>query len=190
MKLLFDLFPVIVFFVAFKLHGIYAATGATICASILQTSWFWFKNRRFDFLLLATSGIVIVLGITTLLLHDEIYIKWKPTAISWAFATAFFVSQFVGKKPLIRHVLEAVVKQVDEDIEMPHQVWNTLNNVWILFYLFLGGANLFVVYNFDTNIWVYFKLFGLLGLTVVFIILQSLFIVKYLDNPKGNSDNE
>jgi intracellular septation protein len=183
MKLLFDFFPVIFFFIGYKFFGIYAATLIAIIASGLQVGFFWFKNRRFEFIHIITFALILLLGGATLFLHNEIFIKWKPTAIYWVLAALFFTSQFIGKKSLIQHMLDA-------KIDLPKQAWRRLNLSWIIFFLMVGLANLWVVYNCSTNFWVNFKLFGVLGMTLIFGILQSLYVAKYLENnTKSEEDN-
>jgi intracellular septation protein len=181
MKLLFDLLPIIVFFSLYKLINIYAATAATIAVAVLQTALYWFKNRQIDYLLLITTCLIVVLGTTTLLLHNEIFIKWKPTAISWAFALGFIGSHFIGKKPLIQLTLEtASLRSSNQHLILPSATWRKLNWAWGLFYLFLGAINLYVVYHYDTDTWVNFKLFGMLALNVIFILIQTFYLTKYL----------
>ncbi len=187
MSLLFDFLPLVVFFIAFKLFNIYVATATAVIISLLQIALYWFKHRRIDLLLLISSGLVIVLGTITLLLHDKIFIKWKPTAISWAFALAFMASHYFGKKPLIQYALESVVQRLEDKLELPKQVWCKLNLMWVIFYLVLGGINIYVIYHFDDTVWLYFKVFGLLGLTLVFIVLQSLYLSRFMTELKENS---
>jgi intracellular septation protein len=187
MKLFFDMFPIIVFFIFYKFFNIYVATAATIVASLLQLIGYWLKYRKIDFLLLISAGIIVILGCTTLWLHNEIFIKWKPTAISWVFALAFLQSHFFGAKPLVQHFLEAVVTRTGEDISLPPSIWYRLNIYWMIFYFLLGGVNLVVAYNFDTSTWVNFKVFGLLGLTTLFVILQTSYLVKHMKSASKKS---
>ncbi|MBS0359462.1 MAG: septation protein A [Proteobacteria bacterium] len=173
MKLLFDFFPILLFFIAFKMYGIYMATGIAIAASIIQVVVFWLKNRRIENIHLITFAIIVVLGGATLLLHNEMFIKWKPTAINWGLALAFLVSHFIGKKNLVQ-------KMMDKNIDLPETIWKRLNIVWITFFTILGFANLYVVYNYDTNTWVNFKLFGVLGVTVLFVIIQAIYLSRHI----------
>ena len=174
MKLLFDFFPILLFFIAFKIYGIYAATGVAMAASFLQVSIYYIKHRKFESMHLVTLGIVIFLGGATLLLHDVMFIKWKPTVIYWAFGIGFLGSQFIGKKTLIQRLM-------DSKIAVPQFVWTRLNVIWTAFFLTLGVVNLYVVYHFSTNAWVNFKLFGTLGLTLLFVVLQAVYIARYMD---------
>jgi len=173
MKLLFDFFPIILFFVAYKFFGIYIATSVAIVASLLQLMVDWLKNHRFEFTYVITFFLILVLGGATLLFHNVMFIKWKPTAIYWVLAIFFVGSDLIGKKPVIQRLLE-------KKMLLPNNIWKKLNLSWALFFMVVGAANLFVVYHFSTDAWVNFKLFGVLGLTIVFGVLQSLCIAKYL----------
>lgn len=175
MKLLFDLFPVLLFFAAYQASGgdIYLATGVAIVAGVLQLGIHWLRRRRLETMHLVTLGLLIVFGGATLLLHDEMYIKWKPTVVNWLFAAAFLGSHCIGKRPLMQRML-------GRNIELPQTVWTRLNLAWGSFFLLVGAINLWVVYNFTTEIWVNFKLFGILGLTAVFILAQSLYLARHL----------
>ena len=173
MKFLFDFFPVLLFFIAYKLHDIYVATVVAIAASFVQVGWYWLQNRRFEKMHIIMLVMIVVLGGLTLALQDETFIKWKPTLVNWAFAIAFVGSQFIGSKPIVQRLMESAIK-------LPDQVWLRLNTTWALFFVFLGGLNLYVAYTFDTDTWVDFKLFGLTGLSFVFIIAQAFYIGRYV----------
>lgn len=178
MKILFDLFPVLLFFITFKLYdnpteGVLAATAVAILASLIQVAIVWLRHRQVERMHLITLALIVVLGGATLLLQDEIYIKWKPTAVNWLFALAFWVSQYVGHKSLVQRMLE-------QNFTLPDAVWNRLNASWVWFFLAMGVLNLLVVYNFDTETWVNFKLFGLMGLTLAFVVVQSLYLVRHV----------
>jgi len=174
MKFLFDLFPVILFFVAFKLQGIYVATAVAIAASFGQIGWLWLRGRKIDAMLWVSLAIIAVFGGATLLLHDETFIKWKPTVLYWLFAVALSASALVFHKNLIRAML-------DEKIQLPDRAWNTLNFSWIGFFGCMGFLNLYVAFNYPTDTWVNFKLFGGMGLMLAFVVGQSLFLAKYVD---------
>lgn len=169
MQLLVDFFPIIVFFVAFKLYGMYVATVAIIVAMAIQIVVQWFKNRTVNKMLLVSGSLVAIFGGATLALRDPIFIQWKPTIVNWLFAAAFLISQFVGSQTLIQRVMGHAV-------ELPAQMWKQLNLMWVANFAFLGAANLYVVYNFDENTWVNFKLFGMLGLTLLMAIGQAIWI--------------
>ena len=173
MKLLFDFLPVVLFFAAFKVYGIYVATAVAVGASIAQVGFSWLRHRRVETMHLVTLALIVVLGGATLLLHDETFIKWKPTAVNWAFAAAFLGSQFVGRKPLVERMLT-------DTLELPGPVWQRLNLSWVVFFLAMGAANIYVAYHFDTDTWVNFKLFGMLGLTIVFLIVQAFYLARHI----------
>ncbi len=177
MKQLLDFFPILLFFVAYKLYGIYAATLTAIMASVVQVAVYWLKYRRFETMHLLSLGIITVFGGATLFLQDEMFIKWKPTVLNGLFALVFLLSQWIGRKPLIERMMSA-------HVDAPPGVWRKLNLAWVTFFLVMGATNLFVVYNFDTDAWVNFKLFGLLGLTFLFVLAQSLYLFRYMPQAK------
>ncbi|MGI4814330.1 MAG: septation protein A [Janthinobacterium lividum] len=173
MKLLFDLFPLLLFFVAFKLQGIYVATVVAILATLIQIGWVAWRHRRVDPMLWLSLGIVVVFGGATLVLHDETFIKWKPTALYWAFAIGLVVAQMgFGKNPI-----EAMMQK---QLTLPSPVWLRLNFAWAVFFALLGILNLFVAYNFTTDAWVNFKIFGTTGLVFVFVVAQSFWLGRYV----------
>ena len=175
MKFLFDLFPVILFFVAFKFGGIYLATGVAMVATFAQIGWVWFKHRKVDTMLWVSLAIITVFGGMTLIFHDETFIKWKPTVLYWCFALALAGSAVLLKKNLIRVLLA-------EQFELPEAVWGQLNWSWVGFFTFMGFANLAVAFafNLSTDDWVTFKLFGGTGLMLVFVVIQGLLLSKYI----------
>ncbi|SCZ49303.1 septation protein A [Thiohalomonas denitrificans] len=173
MKLLFDFFPILLFFIAYKIYGIYAATAVAIGASFIQVALFWMRHRRFENMHLITLGLIGVLGGATLWLQNETFIQWKPTVVNWLFGLAFFASRFIGRKPLVQRMMGAA-------LELPDVIWQRLNSAWALFFIGSGFLNLYVVYNFDTDFWVNFKLFGLMGLTIAFVIGQAFFLVRHM----------
>lgn len=184
MKFLFDFFPVLLFFISYKIYDIYVATAVIIVASVIQVGWVWFKHHRVENMHLVTLMLVMVLGGATLLLHDENFIKWKPTVVNWAFAAAFLGSQFIGKKNLIQRMLEGQIA-----VTLP-QVWKHLNIAWVAFFIAMGLINLYVAFNFDTDTWVNFKLFGMMGLTLVFVIAQSLYLAQYIVPEEPQTETE
>lgn len=173
MKFLFDLFPIILFFVVFKTSGIYAATAAAIVATLAQIGWVKYRHGKVDGMLIASGVIIVVFGGATLLLHNEVFIKWKPTVLYWLFALVLFAAEIFWNKNLIRAVME-------KQLALPDAVWRTLNHAWAGFFAVLGLLNLYVAFNFATETWVNFKLFGTMGLMLVFVVLQSLFLGKYV----------
>ncbi|MCG5073738.1 septation protein A [Paraburkholderia tagetis] len=173
MKFLFDLFPIILFFVAFKVWGIFTATAVAIVATLAQIAWVAFRHRKVDPMLWLSLGIVVVFGGATLMLHDETFIKWKPTVLYWAFSVVLLVSQVAFGKNLIEAMM-------GKQISLPSRIWTQLNFVWSIFFALLGILNLFVAYHFSTDAWVDFKLFGATGILVVFIVGQSLWLSRYM----------
>lgn len=197
MKFLFDLFPIILFFVAFKLTGsnpeqaaalaaaigyhvdikqlpILIATAVAIVATFGQIGWVHYRHGKADTMLWVSLAIIIVFGGATLLLHDDTFIKWKPTALYWLFASTLFISATIFKKNLIRTMMQK------QDISLPEWVWGKLNLSWALFFAVMGFANLYVAFNYPTDTWVNFKLFGTLGLMVVFMLAQGLFLSRHM----------
>lgn len=183
MKLLFDFLPILLFFIAFKVYDIYVATVVAIAASFIQVGLFWYKHRRFETMHLVTLALIVIFGGATLILQDEMFIKWKPTILNWLFGLAFIGSQFIGEKNLVRRMMGKTITLTDSSI------WTRLNSYWALFFLSLGCVNLYVVYNFDTDTWVNFKLFGMLGLTLLFIIVQSLYLSRYIKEDTQVEEN-
>jgi intracellular septation protein len=176
LKLLFDLFPVLLFFVAFKLQGIYVATGVAIAASLAQVGWVLLKGRRVSNMQWASLVIIVLFGGATLLLRDETFIKWKPTVLYWL-AGAVFLGGLAFKTNLVKAVMS-------EGIKMPEAAWTKLCVAWGVFFLFKGSLNLWVAFNFDTDTWVNFKLFGGMGLMLLFVVAQAFWIARYIpDEP-------
>lgn len=183
MKLLFDLFPVILFFIAYKMYDIYVATGVIIVATIVQVAYMYGRYRRVEKMHLITLALVVLLGGLTLLLQDEAFIKWKPTIVNWGFALVFFGSHYIGQKPIVQRMM-------DQAIQLPQPIWFRLSYLWIAFFILSGVVNLYVAYQYDTDIWVNFKLFGLMGMTLVFIILQGLYISRYMEESDSKAEEE
>lgn len=203
MKILFDLFPVILFFATFKLAGKYPesaqaltdaigyqaepsqlpvllSTAIAIAATVAQVLWVKWRHGKVDTMLLVSFCIIVLFGGATLLLHDETFIKWKPTVLYWIFASALLISNWLFKKNLLRALLQ-------EKITLPNKVWNQVNLSWSLFFATLGVINLYVAFNFSTDAWVNFKLFGATGMMMVFVLLQSMALAKYIEEDKENN---
>ncbi len=173
MKFLFDLFPVALFFVAFKFFGIYAATAVAIVASFLQIGWLKLRKRKVEPMMWISLAIVVVFGGATLVLHDETFIKWKPTVLYWLFAGAIAGAEIFARRNLIRAML-------GEQVQMPDPAWRRLNWSWVGFFAVMGAVNLYVAYNFSTDTWVNFKLFGGMGLMFAFVVVQALFLARHV----------
>ncbi len=174
MKFLFDLFPIILFFVAYKFAGIFAATAVAIAATVGQIAWVWFRHRKVDTMLWVSLAIVSVFGGATLVFQNPTFIKWKPTVLYWFFAIALIFSAAVLKKNLIRKMLEA-------QMQLPEKLWGTLNLAWAAFFGLMGVLNLLIAYNFSENTWVNFKLFGGMGLMLVFVLAQGILLSRYIE---------
>ena len=182
MKFLFDFFPLVAFLIAFyypedREQGIYLAIQVLIIASVIQIFVYWLITRKFEKMHVITLILTVILGGATLLLQDLRFIKWKPTAVNWIFALVFLGSQFIGKKPIIRRMM-------DHAISVPDEIWTKLNIGWVVFFIFSGTANLYVVYNFSTEFWVNFKVYGLLGLTFIFAIAQAMYMSQHIKDIK------
>lgn len=177
MGVLFDFFPILLFFAVYKLAGIYAATAVMIVAAALQMGITWWRKREVRPLHLLSTVLVLIFGSLTLIIHDEIFVKWKPTAVYWLFAIGFLASHWL-KMPLIQRALGS-------ELTLPPPVWRRLNLGWALAFAAMGAINLYVVYHYSTEIWVNFKLFGLLGLTLLFALAQGLYVMRYLDEDKA-----
>jgi len=184
MKFLFDFFPILAFFIAFKVtgdseSGIYIATAVLMVASFLQITIYWLMYRRFETMHLITLGVVLLFGGATLLLHDERFIKWKPTVVLWIFALVAFGSQYIGQK----NVFQRMIQYSDERISAPESVWFKLNISLVLFFILLGIANIYVAFNFDRAIWVDFKVFGFTILNLIFMGGAMFYMFQHADIP-------
>ena len=175
MKFLFDLLPVILFFAAFKFFGIYIATGVAIAATFLQIGWLLLRKRKIDNMLWVSLGVITVFGGATLLLHDETFIKWKPTVLYWLFGATLLIADFGFRKNLIKAMME-------KQMTLPAAVWRKLLFSWTGFFAVMGVLNLYVAFNYPTDTWVNFKLFGGMGLMLVFVLLQGVMLAKHLDD--------
>ncbi|WP_305907920.1 septation protein A [Methylomarinum sp. Ch1-1] len=173
MKQLLEFIPIILFFIAYKLYDIYVATGVVIVATIVQVAITWLKYRKVEKMQWITLVLIVVMGGATIYLQDENFIKWKLTIIEWLFGLAFLGSQFIGHKPFVERMMGA-------NLELPGKVWRRLNLIWSAFFMGVGCLNLYVMYSFNTDDWVSFKTFVVPGLMVVFIILQMIYLYRYL----------
>ena len=192
MQLLFDFFPLLLFFAAYKWYGIFVATGVAIAASIIQVSVHWLRNRRFETAHLTTLGVIVVFGGLTLIFRDDTFIKWKPTIVNWLFA-AIVLASLIGQR---RTVLEYLL---GEKIHLPVTIWRKVNLAWGLFFLVAGALNYYFAFVFRTeldpqlrtDLWVNFKVFGLMGLTLAFAVIQMMLVARYIvtDNSNGDGDS-
>ncbi len=178
MKVLFDVFPILLFFVAFKFWDIYVATATAIAATVAQVAWSWLRHRKVDKMLWVSLAIIIVFGGATLLLKNETFIKWKPTVLYWSFGIVLLASKTFFDKNLIRAAME-------KNVTLPDSIWNRLNLSWIVFFTLMGALNLYVAFQFSTDIWVNFKLFGGIGLMLVFVLIQGVALSRYMETEES-----
>jgi len=220
MKFLADFFPILLFFLVYKLYGLYVATAVAILASIGQVGFFWLKNRRVETMHLVTLVLLVVFGGLTIALQDRTFIMWKPSIVNWLFAVGFLTSQFVGERPLIERMMSHA-------IEVPPTIWRRLNLLWVVFFTLMGVANLFVANGFfvaessllaaagtsaDIDLtrcselftgglldlcleaqqreatWVNFKLFGMMGLTLAFVVLQAFYLARHIKDQESTKE--
>lgn len=172
MKLLFDFFPILLFFICYKFFGIYTATAVAMGASVVQVLFYRIKHHRYEKLHLVSLSLILVLGGATLFFHNPWFIKWKPTGIYWLSSIVFLGSTFIGKKPIIQAMM-------DKNINLPQKIWLRLNIAWGAYFMVMGALNLYVAYNFDTDFWVNFKLFGGAGFMILFVFLQALYLTRH-----------
>jgi intracellular septation protein len=202
MKLLFDFLPILLFFGAFKyaegqkdwaaqfatdhlgfvVSGgivgpneapVLLATVVVIVATLTQIGWLVARGRKVDMMLWVSLGLVVVLGGATIWFHSETFIKWKPSVLYWAMGLGFWISRAVFRKNLLQTLM-------GEQLQLPAPVWQRLNFAWIAFFGLMGIANIYVAYSFSTAAWVNFKLFGGIGLMLLFTLAQGLYLSRYL----------
>ncbi len=177
MKQLLDFIPLILFFVVYKMQDIYIATGALMAATVLQMIAIFILYKKLEKSHLFTLVAVLGFGSMTLFFHNDAFIKWKVTVLYAAFAIALWASQFIFKKPLIKQIL-------GKEMELPEAVWGRVNFAWGVFFTFVGALNVYFAFYQSTEMWVDFKVFGVLGLMIVFTLATGAYIYRYL--PTGN----
>ena len=202
MKILFDLFPIALFFGMFKYAGshvdwaaatatewlgfmvsggqvgvkeapVLLATVVVILATAAQILWLAARGKKIDTMLWVSLTLVVVLGGATIYFHSENFIKWKPTMLYWAMGTALLVGQLFMNKNGIKSLMGA-------QMTLPDAVWRKVNFAWVGFFAFMGALNLWVAFNFTTDMWVNFKLFGATALMLVFVVLQAVYLGRYM----------
>ncbi len=185
---LFDLLPVLLFFIVFKYQGIYAATWVGIISTFLQTTIYRLIQKSWDKMQVVTLIIFIIFGGMTLYFRNPIFVKWKPTLIFWIFALILMGSHFIGEKPMMQRILEGALsnpkngkkQKVHTSVVLPLGVGKKLNLAWTLFFLVLGTINIYIAYQFNDNVWVNFKLYGITVATLIFSLLQTIFLLRYV----------
>jgi len=175
MKFLFEFFPVLLFFAAFKVKGIFFATAVAIAANVLQIAYARIRNGKVEKPMLVSLVLIIVFGGATLLLRDETFIKWKPTILYAFFSVSLVASRRFFDKNLIKAMLQG-------KIEVPEEVWDKLNYSWAGFFALVAAINIYVAYSFPTDVWVNFKLFGIMGLMFVFVIIQGIMLSRHMED--------
>ena len=181
MKLLIDFFPIFLFFAAFKIWGIYIATAVAIAATVVQIGYLRYKHGKVEPMQWLSLGVIVLFGGATLLSHSDTFIKWKPTVLYWLMGGALLVGQLFFRKNLLKSLMGA-------QMDLPESAWRTMNWSWTGFFAVMGVLNLWVAYHFDTDTWVTFKLFGGMGLMLVFVLGQALYLGRYMkdtDDTKG-----
>jgi len=220
MKFLADFFPVLLFFVAYKMYNIYVATAVAIAASVIQVGANWFRHRKLEKMHIITLILLVVFGGLTIVLQDRAFIMWKPSIVNWLFAAVFLGSHFIGDKPVVQRMMSHA-------IDIPDRIWSRLNQMWVLFFIAVGVANLYVANRFfvvetelralsganEVNIddcagnftdqalslclkavqreetWVNFKLFGMMGLTIVFVLLQAFYMARHVKDEEPQQES-
>ena len=173
MKILFDYLAILCFFIAFKLTNIYTATAVAMVVFSIQILACYIMHKRVEKSHLVSLVLLLLLGGSTLLLHKEIFIKWKPSIVYWIFSIVLIASHWIGEKPIIERLMGT-------GMALPKPVWYKLNMAWGCFFFAMGWLNLYVIYHYSTNVWVNFKLMGTLGLIIVFCIAQAFYLSRYI----------
>ncbi|GLS89151.1 putative intracellular septation protein A [Psychromonas marina] len=185
MKQLVEFIPLVIFFIVYKMVDIYAATAALMVAMTITFIYSYFKNgKKAEKMQIITLAMILIFGTLTLVLHDDVFIKWKVTLVYAVFSIALLVTQFIFKKPAIKQML-------GKELELPDNIWNNLNLAWALFFASLGAINVYVAFTMSQEVWVNFKVFGLLAVTLLFTILSGLYLYKHLpQDSQKNSVND
>ena len=181
MKLLLDFFPILLFFGAFKIWGIFVATTVAIVATLIQLAWMRYSTGRTEPMQWLSLGVIVVFGGATLIAQDETFIKWKPSVLYWAMGGALLVGQVFFR----RNWLQSLMKS---QMALPDHAWRVMLWSWCGFFAVMGVLNLWVAYEFDTDTWVNFKLFGGMGLMLVFVLAQAMYLGRFMDNGEVTAD--
>jgi len=179
MKILIDFFPILLFFGAYKFYDIYVATGVLMAATVLQTALIYAIDRKLQAMQKITLALILVFGTLTLLLHDDRFIKWKPTVLYAAMAIALAVAVWAMKKNILKLLLGS-------QLELPDAVWMRLNVAWIGYCSFMAALNGYVAALYSTEVWVNFKLWGY-AFPLIFIVAQGFYIARHLKSDEAGS---
>ncbi len=182
MQLFIDYLPILIFFGAYFYQDIYFATTVLIVVMPVVMAVQWLITRELNKIYAASTALVIVLGGATLALRNPLFLYWKPTVLNWAIALVFLGSQFIGKKPIVQRMMESAA-------ELSSDQWQRLNQLWVAFFILVGALNIYVAYSFSEPTWVKFKLFGMLGLTFIFVIIQTIWLA-FVMNRNGAQEQE
>ena len=182
MKLLLDFFPIALFFVAFKLWGIYVATAVAIIATIGQIAWLRYSTGKVEPMQWLSQAIIVLFGGATIVAHDDTFIKWKPTVLYWMMGAALAGGMLFARKNFLKSLMGS-------QLQLPEPAWRAMNWSWTGFFAFMGVLNLWVAFHYDTNTWVNFKLFGGLGLMALFIVAQAVYLGRYMKDEAGARDS-
>lgn len=186
MQLLIDFLPIVLFFTAYVVtKELLIAVAVLMVVAPLAFIAQWILTRKVNKISAASTVLVVVLGGATLISGDSVFIIWKPTVLYWAAAIAFLASQYMSERPFIRRMMEAASKSPDDQIQLDANNWAKLNLLWVVFFVFAGSINIYVAYNFTEEAWVNFKLFGLLGMTFLFIIGQSIWLSRHIQSDES-----
>lgn len=177
MQTILELAPLVAFLAAYYAAGLYVATAVLMAAMLAVLCIDWARTRRIPPLHGLSAVLVLAFGSATLLLRDQRFIQWKPTVFFWVLATAFLLSQWIGRRPLVQRLMELALSQ---GLTVPPPLWRRMNLAWVGFYALLGAANLAVAFNASEATWVNFKVFGLTAITMVFVAVQVMWLARHV----------
>lgn len=178
MKIILDFFPVLVFFVLYKMFGIYVGTAGLMISSVLQMVLLKIRYGKIEFMYKLSCILILIFGAVTLIFHDVMFLKWKITVLNWLLGIVFLGSQLFTKKSLIERMMA-------HQMQMPPKIWSRLNLMWGIYFMVVGAVNLYVMYHYSTADWVNFKLFGMLILTLIFVFIQSVYLILVMKKYKN-----
>jgi intracellular septation protein len=185
MQLFYEIFPVFLFFLAFKFYGIYVATTVGIVATLLQVVINRWWVGKWDKKQLLTLFIFVLFGGMTLYFHNPIFVKWKPTIVFWVFALVILIYQLFTSRPLMQRLMQ---NMLEDKASIPLHIWSKINVAWAFFFLVLGAINLYIAYFYSNDAWVNFKFYGITLALFIFSLFQTLFLFRYLPEKKHESN--